>query len=93
MDRTEIRQWVEDNTERGPVHLTPEELDHVAMCMDHLYQHYQGGRPVGDFLTAVVANDLDTASFRADDTNRKALYLYAMFMVNKVPLNDRWSKK
>jgi len=77
MDYTEIRKYVEDNNEPN---LTPEELDHVAMCMEHLQKWYYEGYPLGDFLTAVVRNDLVDAVFRADDVNIKALKLYAWFL-------------
>ncbi len=33
MDYAEIRKYVEDNNEPN---LTHEELDHVAMCMEHI---------------------------------------------------------
>ena len=87
MTEREIREWVESNA-RGlmpELPLTQKELDHIAMCMHHIYRWCFEGCPIGDFLTAVVRNDLSEACFRADDTNRKVLYLYALFLVNKVP--------
>ena len=85
MTEQEIRQWVEDNATLQPnIPLAPEELDHVAMCMHHIWQWYFEGRPLGDFLTAVVKDQFFTASLRADDINRKAFYLYALFLANKV---------
>jgi len=88
MDYTEIRQYAEDNNE---MKLTPEELDHVAMCMEHISKWYYEDYPLGSFLTAVVRNDLINAVFQADDVNRKALKLYAFFLTWNLPAD--WRKK
>ncbi len=90
-----IRKWVESNAKAlmPGTPFTSDELDHIAMCAEHLLLHYLEGRPVGGFLTAVIKNDLQEACFQADDTNRKALYLYALFIVNKVPLSMRGGMK
>lgn len=91
MDEAEIRQWVEANA-RG---LMPDtqwadgDLDHIAMCMHHIYRWYHEGYPIGDFLTAVVRDEFSSACFRADGTNKKALYLYALFLANKIPYDYR----
>lgn len=87
MTRTEIREWVEDNTTLMPeTHFTEGELAHIAMCMEHLYEWGHGRWPdLGHFLGAVADNNFKVACTRADDTNRKALYLYALFMYNKMP--------
>ena len=90
MDYTEIRKYVEDNNEPN---LTPEELDHVAMCMEHLQKWYYEGYPLGDFLTTVVRNDLIDAVFRADDVNIKALKLYAWFLTWNLPADWRSKAK
>lgn len=91
MKRTEIRDWVEANAmglmpEMGFV---PEELSHIAMCMEHIYKWYFEDYSIGDFLTAVVKNDFSYACLQADDINRKALYLYALFLANKIPYDYR----
>jgi hypothetical protein len=39
----------------------------------------------GDFLTAVIENDLREACGRADDTNQKLLYQYVSFFYNHAP--------
>ena len=87
MNRLEIRQWVEANATglMPETQFTPDELDHIAMCMEHIYKWYFEGYPIGDFLTAVVKNDFSNACFKADGINRKALYLYALFLANKIP--------
>ncbi len=85
MEESEVRQWVEQNATLQPnIELTPKELDHIAMCMHHIWQWYFEGRPLGDFLTAVIQDKFAEACVRADDVNRKALYLYALFLANKV---------
>jgi len=86
MDRTEIRKYAEDNNEPG---LTPDELDHVAMCMEHIQKWYYEDYPLGSFLAAVVRNDLMEAVFKADDVNSKALKLYAWFLTWSLPSDWR----
>jgi len=82
----EIRKWVERNTTLMPdAKFTPDELDHIAMCMEHIHKWYYENYPLGDFLTAVVRNDFRQACTKADDVNRKALYLYALFVFNQIP--------
>jgi hypothetical protein len=87
MNRNDINHWVIESAEglMPESQFTPKELDHVAMCMEHIDKWYYEDYPIGDFLTAVVRNDFIGACFRADDTNRKALYLYALFLRNKMP--------
>lgn len=90
MEQSEIRTWLEANAKLMPdTAFASDELDHVAMCMHHLYRWYHEGYPIGDFLTAVVKNDFTEACFQADDTNRKAFYLYALFVANKISLEHR----
>ena len=85
MKQCEVRQWLEDNATMQPgILLVPSELEHVAMCMHHIWQWYVEGRPLGSFLKAVVRDEFSRACLLADDTNRKALYLYALFLVNKI---------
>ncbi len=77
MNYTEIRKYAEDNNEPN---LTSEELDHVAMCMEHIQKWYYENYPLGSFLSAVVNNNLTEAVFQADYINLKALKLYAWFL-------------
>ena len=88
MKYIEIREYVEDNNEMG---LAPDELDHVAMCCEHISKWYYEDYPLGGFLTAVVNNDLVGAIFQANDINRKALKLYAYFLAWNLPAD--WRKK
>lgn len=83
----EITEWVIDNA-RGlmpETYFMAEDLGYISMCMEHIVKWYYEDYPLGHFLTAVVQNDFRKACTRADDINRKALYLYALFMYNKVP--------
>ncbi len=82
MNHTEIRQYAERNNETG---LTIEELDHVAICMEHIQKWYYEDFPLGGFLTAIVKNDLVGAVLKADDVNIKALKLYAYFLTWELP--------
>lgn len=90
MNYAEIRKYAEDNDNNEP-HLTPEELDHVAMCMEHIQKWYYEDYPLGDFLTAIVGNDLLGAVFYADGVNLKALKLYAWFLTWNLP--GDWRQK
>jgi len=87
MERKDIREWVEANAKglMPTTYFSPEDLDHVSMCMEHIHKWYFENYPLGDFLTAVVRNDFMYACLKADMVNQKALYLYAMFMANKIP--------
>jgi len=91
MEYIEIRNWVVANAEglMPEITFTLEETDHIAMCMEHIYKWYHEDYPIGDFLTAVVRNDFSEACFQADNINRKALYLYALFLANKIPFYYR----
>lgn len=91
MEQSDIRKWVEANAKglMPSTEFTSAELDHIAMCMHHIYKWYYEYYPIEDFLTAVVRNDFTEACFQADDINRKALYLYALFLANKIPLDYR----
>jgi len=88
MNYTEIRKYAEDNNEPN---LTPEELDHVAMCMEHIQKWYYEDYPLGSFLSAVVSNNLIEAVFQADYINLKALKLYAWFLTWNLPAD--WREK
>jgi hypothetical protein len=88
MNFQEIRDYLERNNEPN---LAPDELDHVAMCCNHIMKWYYEDYPIGDFLTAVVRNDLTEAVLRADDINTRALKLYAWFLTWNLPAD--WRKK
>lgn len=89
MDRDKIRNWVTQNAEglMPDIPFTPNELDHISMCMEHILKWYYEDYPIGDFLTSVVKNDFCEACYHADNVNRRALYLYAIFLANKIPFD------
>ncbi|KKN29582.1 hypothetical protein LCGC14_0842500 [marine sediment metagenome] len=86
MNRDEIRDYIERNNETD---LTPDELDHVAMCLEHISKWYYEDYPLGGFLTAIVKNDLMEAVFQADHINSRALKLYAYFLTWNLPADWR----
>jgi hypothetical protein len=57
--------------------------------------------PPGDFLSAIICNDLQEACARADDTNRHILYEYVQWFYCNAPGNcwgsperyNQWVKK
>jgi len=91
MDYRDIRQWVEQNANdlMPEARFSHDDLNHIAMCLDHIYRWYHESYPIGDFLTAVVRNDFCESCYHADNVNRKALYLYAIFLENKIPFDYR----
>ena len=82
-----IAEWVRDNALglMPEARFTEEELQHITICCEHLYEWTTEDRPLGHFLTAVVGNNFIEACIKADGVNRKALYLYAMFLLNRMP--------
>ena len=81
------KEWVKD-TAQGlmPEEIfSDEELAHIAMCCEHLFEWATQDKPLGSFLRAIADNDFRLACIRADTVNRKALYLYALFMYNRIP--------
>ncbi len=85
LNQDDIQKWVASNA-RGlmTTQFTDYEIEHISMCMEHIYKWYHEGYPLGHFLTHVVRNEFSEACVQADDTNRKALYLYALFCANKI---------
>jgi len=49
-------------------------------------------QPPGDFLRAVLQNDLQDACGRADDMNIEALHVYCAFLYNHAP-SGCWGSK
>ena len=87
LDDPGIREWVVTNVRlmMPDITFTLEDIDHLVLCLEHLYRHYTEGYPVGDFLSAVADNNLSESVVRSDDVNRKALYLYVLFLANELP--------
>jgi len=51
-----------------------------------LQRYAASGLPVGDFLRAVICNDLKEACGRADDTNQPILPAYVAWLYNEAPM-------
>ena len=65
----------------------------TANMMYSLLAYRDQGRPVGDFLQAVISNDFMRAAGHADDVNRSILYLYARWFYNEAPTECYGSKE
>lgn len=87
MTREQVREWASRESESKILMLYEhlDEFEHVVNCLYHIILWYERKRPLGDFLTAVLKNDLMEACGRADDTNRKVLSLYVKFIYNNLP--------
>jgi hypothetical protein len=59
---------------------------------DAVLRYVQHGKRPGDFLSAVICNDLFRAVERADDTNIKLLARYVMFFYNYTP-HECWGSE
>ena len=53
---------------------------------------FDGHKP-GDFLTAVLENNLEQSFGRADETNRAALFNYCRFLYSDAPIGCHGSKE
>ncbi len=61
-------------------------IEHVAhLCLDIYLWHTNQLSFIGDFLEAVIRNDLSDAVHLADEKNRTALWLYVGFLYNVAP--------
>ena len=74
--------------------ISREELAAIAIAEYGVPDHCADGlagyltrdyRDIGDFLIAVLSNDLKSAVMRADDINRHALYQYVHFLYAVAP--------
>jgi hypothetical protein len=61
--------------------------------MESLTRYIAQGCPVGDFLSAVLANDLSDAVGRADDENMANLPAYVAYLYNEAPPACRGSRE
>ena len=53
-----------------------------------IVRYYEAGIKPGQFLCAVINNDLSKAIDYADDTNAKALKAYVVWFFNQVPIGS-----
>jgi len=56
-----------------------------------IIRYYENGIPPGDFLTAVINNDLKEALGRADDENKHILFEYVLWFYNNAPMGS-WGR-
>lgn len=61
-------------------------------CREGLRFYIARGRPVGDFLRAVLSNSFTDVLAHADDTNLFCLHGYMLFLYNDAP-PDCWGSK
>lgn len=62
--------------------------DHLAIphyMHSGIFNYVYHGQPPGDFLQAVICNDLSEAVARADDENRRLIPAYIHFFHNYTP--------
>jgi hypothetical protein len=57
-----------------------------------IIRYYENGIPPGDFLSAVIDNDLSEAVARADDENVHLLKAYVMWFYNQAP-SGSWGRE
>lgn len=92
LTQQDVKRWIKRQPESKLI-TSEKELNHVAMCLHHIYQWYNDDLPIGHFLTAVLKNDFMEICGQADDANRKVLPLYAKFLYNIVPADYRTKAK
>ncbi len=63
-----------------------------ARMMSGIRRYIDDGTPTGDFLRAVIGNDLQEAVGRADDENLANLPAYIGYFYNEAPL-PCWGSK
>lgn len=56
-----------------------------ADMVEALWEYVHQGVPLGDFLRAVVCNDLVEACGRADDGNVRNMPAFAAYLYNEMP--------
>jgi len=83
--------WIAQNARPDFGVMMLEEAEHIAAGLESLELWYYSDIPPGDFIEAVVSNDLMEALGCADDTNFKYLYLYATYLHNNMPAD--WREK
>jgi hypothetical protein len=62
-------------------------------AIESLEEYVRIGRPVGDFLEAVLSNDLMDAFGRADNMNQVIMIEYCKYVHNKMPMGCHGSRE
>lgn len=63
----------------------PDEYDSIPRVIDSLEAYVTEGTPPGDFLQAVLSNDLREAFGRADEWNTRNMHIIVRFCWNHIP--------
>jgi hypothetical protein len=58
---------------------------HIAGAVESIDLFVQTGRPPGDFVYAVLTNDLKESFMRADSLNRQNLYDIVCYCYSEIP--------
>jgi hypothetical protein len=67
--------------------MTMEEFQHVIDGCESIVRFFTGEIPYpGDFITAVLKNDLHDAFARADEINIRCMWCYPAFIHNQIPI-------
>lgn len=85
-DTTTDSMLSEEAQRRAIETLPPHSLGGLMRYLDH-------GIPPGDFLTAVICNDLFGACGRADESNKHALFNWCSWFYNYAPARSFGSKE
>ena len=83
-----------ETTETGGIHnplINDDDLDSVII--ESLERYAKHHIPTGDFLRAVLENDLMEAIGRADDINKYRLHAICNYMYNQMPISCWGSKE
>lgn len=64
-----------------------------SWAIESLKEYVRVGRPAGDFLEAVLSNDLMDAFGRADYICRAEMFEYTKYVYNDMPLSCHGSRK
>jgi len=70
----------------NPLTFDGEYADIPDYMQDSLLRYVRTGQLTGDFLRAVLSNDLFNAVGRADSVNREIIPLYVRWLYNRAPL-------
>ena len=62
-------------------------------CAEGLDLYIREHRPIGDFLTALLSNDLRETFARADSTNKPAIEQYVRFLYQYAPAGTWGSRE
>ena len=83
----DIKPWVEKQAGAEKIKLSPQNVETIAFNIWKVYQTVEGLREdyLGHFLTAIRKGDYETAVFRADLLNYRALIIYAKYFYNHSP--------